>query len=132
MVLDARLEGKSFFEQNNNEILLSTDQVILRCSAIFGCDLPHTDHFANILSEQIISFIMKFGYSELTVNEVILAMEINLPQCFTLGINYDIEQVLFSGRTVNVNFLAAILKNYKIVRHYFDRKIQNHLDGYKS
>ena len=130
LVIDARLDGKSFFEMNENEIRVATDQIILRCSAEVGCDLPFTDLFANILSEQIISFIKNFGYENYTVREVLLAMEINLIHPLPANLALDVNEVVFTGRCVNVNFISKILKNYQLIRHQLDRKIQNQIDGY--
>ena len=130
-IIEARLDGLSFLDQNQKELQLSSDQIILRCSAIYGCEMPFTDIFANILSEQIISFINGFLYGNLTLAEIILAMEINLPQSFMISNAVDIEEIQFTGRCVNVAFLAKVLKNYKALRFSLDRKMQNHIDGYQ-
>lgn len=131
-IINARLSGLSFSEQEKKDLQLSTDQIILRCSAIYGCEMPYTDIFANILSEQIISFVNGFLYEELTLAEIILAMEINLPQTFLISNAVELDEVAFSGRCVNVSFLSRVLKNYKALRNSLDRKIQNHIDGYQQ
>lgn len=130
LVIDARLTGMSFSEMEDREIRVATDQIILRCSAIVGCDLPFTDMFANVLSEQIISFITKFGYLNYTVKEVLLSMEINLLHPMPGYLAVEIDEVYFSGRGVNVTFISKVLKNYRLIRNQLDRKLQNHIDGY--
>lgn len=130
-IIDARLNGLSFLELDKKELQLSTDQIILRCSAIYGCEMPYTELFANVLSEEIISFVNGFLYGSLTLAEIILAMEINLPQTFLLSNAVELEEVNFSGRCVNVCFIAKVLKNYKLLRNSLDRKIQNQIDGHQ-
>lgn len=109
---------------------VATDQIILRCSAIVGCEMPFTEMFANILSEQIISFIIGFGYNNLTLSEIILAIETNIASSLKMPAGIEVEEITFSGRCVNVTFLSKVLKNYISIRNLLDRKLQNVVDGY--
>ena len=131
LILDARLDGESFCELTENDLRLATDQIILNCSAIVGCEMPYTELFANVLSEQIISFLMDFGYPTYTLKEVLLSIRINCTQKFSISDVVDIEEIPFTGRCVNVNFISKVLKNYATLRHTLDRKLQNFIDGYK-
>lgn len=132
MIIDARLNGSSFSELSDMDLRVATDQIILNCSAIVGCDMPYTELFANVLSQQIVSFITEFGYGSYTLQEVILALKINCTQNFIISDSVDIDEVIFSGRCVNVNFISKILKNYSLLRNSLDRKLQNFIDGYKQ
>ncbi len=130
LILDARERGLSFSEQNELQLRTSTDKIIFRCAAVAGCEMPYTELFASVLSEQIISFILKFGYELLTVDEVLLAMEINLsPRSFWYT-GVEIEEVTFIGKCVNLVFISKVLANYLLLRTLLDRKIQNHIDGH--
>lgn len=132
MIIDARLDGSSFSELSKTDLRVATDQVILNCSAIVGCDMPFTELFANVLSDQIVSFILEFGYETYTLKEVVLAMRINCTQKFTISDSVDIDEITFTGRCVNINFISKVLKNYSLLRNSLDRKLQNFIDGYEK
>ena len=131
LILDARLEGESLCELPADELRIATDQIILNCSAITGSEMPYTELFANVLSEQIVSFLMDFGYPSYTLKEVLLSMTINCTQKFLVSDVVDIDEITFTGRCVNVNFISKVLKNYSMLRNSMDRKLQNFIDGYK-
>lgn len=126
------MDGESLCELLDNELRISTDQIILNCSAIVGCEMPYTELFANVLSEQIISFIMDFGYPTYTLKEVLLAMRINCTQKFSISDVVEIDEITFTGRCVNVNFISKVLKNYSLLRNSLDRKLQNFIDGHQQ
>jgi hypothetical protein len=130
LILDARLDGISFCELNDTDLRIATDKIILNCSAIVGCEMPYTELFANVLSEQIITFLMDFGYSSYTLSEIMLSMRINCTQRFMISDVVDIEEIMFVGRCVNVNFISKVLKNYALLRNSLDRKLQNFIDGH--
>lgn len=129
-IAESRLTGKSFFELEENEIRFSTDQIIFRCAAEFGCALPSTEGFAEIISDELLIFIKDFGYGELTVEEVFLAMRLNSKGGLKFPSGVDVEAVVFTGNCVNVNFISKILSNYLAIRNILDRKLQNLLDGH--
>jgi len=131
-VIDARLEGKAFSEMTENETRVAIDQIILRCSADVGCDLPFTDMFANVLSEQIILFIDNCGYLNYTLKEILLSLQINLMHPLPSYLAVEVDEVKFSGRCVNVSFMSKTLNNYKAIRNQLDRKLQNFIDGYQQ
>ena len=131
-MIDARLEGKAFSEMTENETRVAIDQIILRCSADVGCDLPFTDMFANVLSEQIILFIDNCGYLNYTLKEILLSLQINLMHPLPSYLAVEVDEVKFSGRCVNVSFMSKTLNNYKAIRNQLDRKLQNFIDGYQQ
>jgi hypothetical protein len=131
-VINARLEGKAFSEMTESETRVAIDQIILRCSADVGCDLPFTDMFANVLSEQIILFIDNCGYLNYTLKEILLCLQINLMHPLPSYLAVEVDEVKFSGRCVNVSFMSKTLNNYKLIRNQLDRKLQNFIDGYQQ
>jgi len=103
---------------------------MFRGAAICGCTLPQTEIFAKFIAEEIENFILNFGYEEFTESEILLAMQVNAFDKIKNPMGEDLEQVVFSGISFNVVYLAKILKNYKIIRENLDKKIKNQLDGY--
>lgn len=131
-MIDARLEGKTFYQMSEEELVVAVDQIILRSSAEIGCDLPFTEMFSNVLSEQIILFINNCGYENYTLREVLLSFQINLIHPLPKYLAVELHEVIFSGRCVNVSFISKTLSNYKEIRHQLDRKLQNFIDGYQQ
>lgn len=128
-IIEARKTGKSIYLLDD-DIRHTTDQIIVRGAAIYGCDMPQTDFLASILSKEIISFIKKFDYDGLTVEEIILAMQINSHNDLKNPLGEDLIRVEFVGRFIYVDFLAKVLKNYMVLRNSLDRKFQNQIDGF--
>jgi hypothetical protein len=113
------------------ELRTTADQIILKCSAYTGAELPATDFFATTLSETIISFLLNMGYSDLNENEIIFSMEMNLNHSYRLPGGMQLVQAEFSGRCVNLTFIANVLSNYMAVRTHIERRFQNLIDGYE-
>lgn len=131
LVIDARLDGNSISEMDEKELRITADKIIVTCSAYTGCELPITEFFAETLSEAILSFLKKMGYGDLTLNEILFAMEMNLNHQFRLPGSIDFQDVVFSGRCVNVSFISKVLANYMLIRVHLDRRFQNMIDGHE-
>ena len=114
-----------------DELAWSSDQVIMRGSALYGCKIPDSGFLGNFITEEIITFVNEFGYSELTLAEILLAMRLNAKGEMRWEGGSDIEQIQFTGDHFNINFLATILSIYLRLRTILDRKIQNKIDGYE-
>lgn len=104
------------------------DKILLRGAAITGAPLPTTDFFADIISQEVYSFITEFGYADYTVFEVLLAMRMNARGEAKLINGTTWNFVPFFGNCFNVNFLAAVLNQYALVRTSVNRKLENYLD----
>lgn len=130
LVIDARLDGKTFSQMTDEESVIATNQIILSSSVGFGCDLPFTEMFSNVLSEQILLLINNCGFENYTLSEVLLSLQINLMHPLPSYLAVELNEVVFSGRCVNVNFISKTLNNYKAIRYQLDRKLQNFIDGY--
>lgn len=126
MVCEARGSGVSFEDMDKDDREVASDEIMLRIASICGCALPNTDFFAKYISEEIEHFIMKFGYSGYTLEEIILAFRLNSGG---YGVGYD--HVQFTGVCVNVDFIAKVLINYSEVRKTLENKIKNKIDGYE-
>ncbi len=129
-IVQARNIGLSFCELDDLRMRVVIDQIMFRGAAISGCTLPMTETFATFIAEEISSFILDFGYEELTQEEFLLALRINAFGKIKNPAGEDFDQVQFSGNNISVVYLGKILKNYMVLRNNLDRKIQNQLDGY--
>lgn len=105
------------------------DLLIFKACAISGAELPPTDFFANIVSQEFVNFLLEFGYANYSIEEFLLAYKFNAD-----GIKYpsgnSVEKVYFKG-VLSVNLSADVFSNYKILRDLLDRKLQNKIDGYE-
>lgn len=113
-----------------DEIIWATDQIMIRSVALYGCSVPQSDFLAQFISEETRKFILEFGFPELTLEEILLALILNTKQDVKYPSDNDLKQVDFTGIFFNVNFLSKVLDNYISLRNTLDRKIQNHIDGY--
>lgn len=131
MIIDARYDGKSIFEVEEELLRSEVDEVLLRGAAMYGCKLPISDFFANFLYEEVISFVMNFGYAELTFEEIVLAMRLNMVLNFRKINNLDLKNIKFEGETFNVAFLSQVLSLYSEIRENLNKRIKNQIDGYE-
>lgn len=130
LIIEKRLSGVSFCQIEESDLRSGIDHLILKASAITGCDLPQTEFFAEVLTTEIIEFVNEFDYRELTLAEMIFSIRLNSRIDLRFPSGNDIEQVVFSGRHFNINFFSRVLHNYAQLRKSLDRKFQNHIDGY--
>lgn len=130
LIIDARIDNVSFSSLEGNNLRVACDKIIIKCSAFYGCEMPYTDKFASVLSQEIHHFILTYGYENLSLEEIIIAMEINMNHTLKIPVGIEIQPFEFFGRCVNVSFLSKVLNNYMAIRNLLDRKIQNKIDGY--
>lgn len=129
-VIKARLTDCSFSQIEEKYIQWHIDQVMIRAAAIGGCAIPNTDFFAQIIGEELLDFIVNFGFGELTYEEIILAFKLNATGAVRFPSGDYMDRVTFSGTCFNIDYLSKILSNYMLLRNSLDRKIQNKIDGY--
>jgi hypothetical protein len=122
MIAEARGNGPSFDDMLLVDREVACDEIMLRIASIYGCALPNTDFFAKYISEEILQFIMKFGYSDHTLEEILLAFRLN---CRSQ------DYVQFTGICVNVDFISRVLATYSEARSLFENKLKNKIDGYE-
>lgn len=129
-VIDARLNGLSFCQIDEDKLRWCTDQIMLRGAAISGCTIPGTEFFAEIISEELRNYILNFGYKDLSYEEILLALRINSKGGYKYPSGIDLEPVAFFGNCFNVDYFSKVLNNYMAIRNMLDRKLQNIIDGY--
>lgn len=129
-IIEKRLIGLSFNQLGEVDVRVATDKILLKSSAITGCKLPQTEGFAEIIAEEITSFILDFGYEELTLEEVLMAFKINSKTDLKFPSGVDVQSVVFTGQCMNIDYMSKVLYNYMQFRNILDRKFQNHLDGH--
>jgi len=106
------------------------DQIMFRGAAVCGCPLPQTELFAKFIAEEIESYLMGFGYKELTLQEVVLAFKMNIGHKIKNSLGEDLSCVEFYGNTINVSFIGKILSNYMVIRKGLEARIINQIEGY--
>lgn len=129
-IIFSRLEGLSICQLDENESRLVADQIILKSAYIIGCPTPETEFYAEGLAKEMMEYLNEFGFSELTLSEIILALRLNTKGGLRFPTGVEVEKVLFSGTCFNVDFLSKVLSNYMAFRNILDRKIENFIDGY--
>lgn len=129
-IISGRLDGLSICQLTDDEQKLVADEIILKAAYIVGCPTPLTDFYADGLSKEMIEYINQFGFGELTLSEIILALRLNTKGGLKFPTGVDIEKVIFAGTCFNVDFLSRVLSNYMALRNILDRKLENYIDGY--
>jgi len=129
LIAQARFHGKSFWEIPDDKLRFATDEIIIATSAITGADVPQSELMAKYLSDELVRYIMDFGYEDYTVDEIITAVRINSKTKLKNPAGEDL-QTTDAPHRVNVYFLAACLANYEILRKNIDRLIENKIKGY--
>jgi hypothetical protein len=105
---------------------------LIRGAAVYGCELPLTESFAVVLSDQINELLNGYGYGELTLEEIFLAMHLNVAHNLK-NPKWDAdgtEKITFSGRFMNSSFLSKVLHRYMIIRNTMDGVISNNLEQF--
>lgn len=129
-ILKARCSGLSFCELNEDDSRVATDKIMFTGAAASGSALPQTEFFAKFIADVLIDFINNFGYEELTLDEILLAIMINADGRTRTISGEHLEQIEFTGVCFNVGYISKILKNYKTLRDSLDRQLENKLNGY--
>lgn len=130
MIIKARLSGLSFCQFEEKELKEKSDMLILSTAAVSGCSLPQTDFFADLIVSELIIFLRKFGYGELTYEELLLAIRINCKGGLRFPSGLEIERISNIGNCFNIDYLARVLSNYMALRNILDGKFKNRIDGY--
>lgn len=129
-IIDSRLTGLSFSQLSESAVRTAVDQIILKTAAITGCPFPQTEFFAEVLTTTLTEYLTEFGFGELTLEEIILAVKLNAKGGLRFPSGMEVEKVNFSGACFNIDFLSKILSNYMALRNNLDRKLENYIDGY--
>ena len=123
LIIKERLDGLSYSQTTNEEKIVALDDIIFSCSAIYGCPLPTTVEYAEKVSAMLDCLIFEMDYNNFTMGEIILAMKLN-----AYGVLCFDDTIAFTGNTINVFFMAKLLKKYSSRRNIIDGKIRNYLD----
>lgn len=106
------------------------DQIMLRAAALCGSKLPATEFFADIISDELDIFLLKYVKGQLSFQEILLALRFNSRGGFRNIEGLEIDNVPFSGNSFNIEYFAKIIACYMGLRNQMDRKLQNFIDGY--
>lgn len=129
-IIDSRLEGISIFQYESLELKKYFNVVMLKISAITGAVIPPDARFIEIIRDEIVDFLLKFGYSNLTISEIILAFNLNSSIDMRYPVGIDLSKIELFGAHLNVDYISRVLHNYTTIRNLLDRKLENTIDGY--
>lgn len=129
MIVNARRSGVSFWEISEDGVAHFTDRVIILTGSITGCEIPQMELTASALSDEIVALLNDFGYYELTLEEVILAVRLNFWPNLKNPAGNDFVKAE-AGVRVNTAFLGQCLYNYKVLRNVMETEFANKLKGY--
>lgn len=127
-IWEARMEGPTIWELSPDQQGVFADQVVLTMAAVCGCELPSTPILANCIAQEIENLLIKWGYSNLSTGEVLLAIRFNVEKRVKNPGGEDFDRVNPPER-VSTAFLASLLANYSVLRATLDRAIENRLKG---
>jgi hypothetical protein len=130
-IIGAMMSGKKLNEMDDDALRYVADQIILKGAAIYGCGVPDSELFASVLSKEIIAFFLEFGYEDVTLSEIMLALNLNLfGKVIPNPLGEDLMTIEFKGNFIHVSFLANVLKNYSVLKTNLMSKLKNYLSGY--
>lgn len=127
-VIRARQEGFSISQFDHAGLKTIFDELILNISVISGAPMPNTNFLADSLNFRLVDYLQKFGYGNLTIEEITLGFYFNAKGGLRYPSGIDIDTVIFSGAYVNVEYVSKVLSNYMAIRNILDRKFQNLID----
>jgi len=103
--------------------------LLVKVCAISGAELPPTDFFSNILSNEFIKFLFDFGYADYNIEEFLLSFRLNAN-----GMKYpsgDMMDKIYFKKCMSINLAADVFGNYRILRNTMDTRLKNLIDGYE-
>jgi len=120
----------AFSQLDEQELKTAADAIILKAAAISGCSTPETELFADVLTKEMVLYLNGFGFGNLTIEEIFLALRLNTKGELRYPSGLEIEKVHFSGSCFNIDYLSKVLSNYMAVRNNLDGVLRNKIDGY--
>lgn len=130
MIISLRLEGNSIETIEIKKLSGYFDSIIVRISAITGIKLPETNSFKEVLIKEMLSFLLNFGYENLTMEEIIFAFNLNAKGGLRYPSGTDIEPVALFGEHLSVDYVSKVLANYMAIRNLLDMKFINEISGF--
>lgn len=129
-ICNARISDISLFTFDKKELPGIFNTILLRICALSGSTLPNDESFIFIIREELIDFILNFGYEDYTASEITLAFDINCSINLKYPSGIDANRISLFGQYLSVDYISKILFNYSGLRNLLDRKFQNQIDGY--
>jgi hypothetical protein len=116
-----RINGKSLSTLSKEGFKTAVQLIILKGAVIYGAVLPETAELANLLNDEFALMLKRFGYMNLTQEEVVYAFRMNACAHFISPLTMNQwDNIPFTGSFFNIAFSGAVLKTYKNFRNAFD------------
>ncbi len=116
-IIDARSQGYSLSEYNEEEFEAVMTGIIFNISVICGCQLPTHEAHINALEKEFKIFLRQNHYTQLTAEEVLTA--------FRMNANGQLEEYVKTfGAIFNIDFAGSVLSQYFNKRFSLDYKLE--------
>lgn len=130
-IAEARLSEISVGQLDESDFITDLLDCLVSVSAISGHVLPEQPHLAKRLNEELRTQLLEYGYSELTIPEIVLAFRLNCHSNLKYPSGSDSVTVDIIGRFVNVDYVTRVLNIYCTFRTMLDNQLKNTVDGYQ-
>jgi hypothetical protein len=132
IMIENRINGTSLIELTNQELKTLSDVCIFKIAAISGFSLSTDSTFADVLRDEFSIFLIEYGYSNLTFDEIVAAFRLNArgETRYESG-DYALQIKPYSS-FFNLNYAGEVLKIYLKLRTSFDYKAFQWLEGNKT
>lgn len=116
LIIASRQVGNPLTKFSENEFDAALTGIIFNISVICGCELPTHESHIVALEKEFTIFLKEFGYSNLTIEEILTA--------FRMNSNFQLkEKVETYGKVFNVDFASKVLSLYRQRKGELDYKL---------
>lgn len=129
-IVEARLKGLSIGQLSENDLKIQVMDALVSISIITGHGLPEEPAYAKRLITEIIVQLLEFGYSDLNIDEIILAFRLNCLCNLRFPSGSEVTPVEIFGKYISVDYITKVLSIYRTLRNILDRQLINSANGY--
>jgi len=129
-IVEARNEGLSIGQLNEVDFINDILNALISISAITGHSLPEEQFIAKRLNEELRTQLLDYGYSDLTMAEIVLAFRLNCLCNLKYPSGSEVISTEIFGRFINVDYITKVLNTYRTLRMMLDNQLKNIIDGY--
>jgi hypothetical protein len=129
-IYEARLIGMSLEQMSKNDLIDALDAQILNISVICGHSLPENKVLLKSLKYELATYLVDFGYENLTPSELKLAFQLNCLCKLRYPTGSEVIPTEIFGSHISVDYIGKVLNTYCTLRTIFDNQLKNIINGY--
>lgn len=122
----------SLWEIDKKLLIKQFDELLVRASAITGVSLQKQPLFFDLFKDELITYLLDFGYESLTLAEILYAFKLNTMVYVKYASGMEVPKVDLFGEFISVDYVSRLLYTYKILRDTLDSKVRNSIEGYAT